>query len=288
MIYLNNRLVPRSEAAISVFDHGFLYGDGIYETMRAYKGTVFMIDEHIDRLFSSASRIGLAIGKKRETIKKAVYETLSANRSNDAVIRITVSRGPGPLGLDPALCRKPTFLIFASKFKDYPGEYREKGVKIIFTSTRRNYNKALDPQIKSLNFLNNILAKIEAKKEGAFEAVMPNYRGYVAEGTVSNIFFVKDDVLYTPSLSVGILNGITRGLILDIAKGLNIRTREGNYRPQGIYRAQEVFLTNTTMEVMAVTKIHRKTVSRRPGKITRLIHSVYARKVNDYIKENAL
>ena len=191
MIYLNNKVVPKDRALISVFDHGFLYGDGIYETLRAYKGFVFKLDEHIERLFRSALLIDLTIPFSAEKIKTAVYKTMEANRLKEAVIRITISRGAGPTGLDPDLCAKPTFVVMASKFKEYPKQYYEKGVKIAIVDTRRNYREALNPQIKSLNFLNNILAKIESKKQGAFEAVMCNYRGYIAEGTISNIFFVS-------------------------------------------------------------------------------------------------
>jgi branched-chain amino acid aminotransferase len=283
MIYLNNKLVPDARAMISVFDHGFLYGDGIYETMRAYKGTVFMLDEHIDRLFCSASLIGLTINKKPEAIRKAVYKTIEANRLKDAVIRITVSRGAGPTGLDPELCKKPTFVIFANNFKGYPKQYYQKGVKIFIARTRRNYRKALDPQIKSLNFLNNILAKIEAKKEGAHEAVMMNYRGYIAEGTVSNIFFIRDTILHTPSLNAGILNGITRKILLETAKELKIKTREGIYKPEDIYNAQEVFISNTTMEVMPVTEVNINKTGNNPGHMTKILHRAYKKKVSDYI-----
>ncbi|HDH04259.1 MAG TPA: branched-chain amino acid aminotransferase [Nitrospirae bacterium] len=284
MIYLNNKLVPEGKALISVFDHGFLYGDGIYETLRAYKGTVFMLDEHMDRLFRSASMIGLMVPQKPGTIKKAVYNTMEANRLDDAVIRITVSRGAGPPGLDPDLCPKPTFVIFASAFKKYPGQYYRKGVKVAIVNTRRNYNKALDPQIKSLNFLNNILAKIEAKKAGAYEAIMLNYRGYIAEGTISNVFFAGNNVLCTPSINTGILDGITRRIILDIAKELKIKTMEGNFRPEEIYNAQEIFISNTTMEVMPVTEIDNKKISPAPGKITKMLNRAYRRKVAGYIK----
>lgn len=287
MIYLNNKLVAEGKALISVFDHGFLYGDGIYETLRAYKGTVLMLDEHIERLFRSASMIGLTIFKKPGAIRKAVYKTMEANRLDDAVIRITVSRGTGPTGLDPALCPKPTFVIFATTFRKYPGQYYQKGVKVAIVNTRRNYNKALDPQIKSLNFLNNILAKIEAKKAGAYEAIMLNYRGYIAEGTISNIFFARNNILYTPSINIGILDGITRRIILDIAKELKIKTIEGKFKPEEIYSAEEVFISNTTMEVMPVTEIDNKKISPMPGKITKILNRAYRRKVADYIKGNS-
>ncbi len=269
---------------ISVFDHGFLYGDGIYETLRVYNGVVFRIDEHIDRLFRSAFLIGLIIPMAPDIIKKAVYKTLEANSLKEAVIRITLSRGAGPIGLDPDLCPKPTFVIFANKFKEYPEQFYKKGVKIAIVDTRRNYSKAIDPQIKSLNFLNNILAKIEAKKRNAYEAIMLNYRGYIAEGTITNIFFVRNDVLLTPSLKVGILDGITRRIILEAAKKLKIETREGRFKPEDIYNAQEVFISNTTMEVMPVAEIIDAKKFSGPGKITRMLRQEYKKKVADYIK----
>lgn len=286
MIYLNNRLVPRSKAVVSVFDHGFLYGDGIYETLRAYDGVVFKIDEHIDRLFRSASMIDLTIPKTGKAVKKAVYKTLEANRLKEAVIRISISRGAGPTGLDPDLCPKPTFVIMASLFRDYPIPYYQKGVKIIIAETRRNYVKALDPRIKSLNFLNNILAKVEAKQKNAYEAIMLNYRDCVAEGTICNVFFVKGDVLHTPSTSVGILDGITRRIILDAARELKIKTKEGRFRPEDLYQAEEVFISNTTMEVMPVSAVDNFRISGTPGHISKRLHKAYKEKVLHYLHAN--
>lgn len=284
MIYLNNRLVPRDSARISVFDHGFLYGDGIYETMRAYEGVVFMFDEHLERLFRSASLIDLGVPISPEKIRKAVYKTMKANRVKEAVIRITVSRGAGPVGLDPVLCPTPTFVIFAGQFREYPGQFYRKGVRIAIADTRRNYSRALDPRIKSLNFLNNILAKIEAKKKGAYEAVMLNHRGYLAEGTISNIFFINNRVLCTPSVKVGILDGITRNIILNAARELQIETREGRFRPEDIHDSQEVFISNTTMEVMPVAGIVNVMKFPGPGSLTRMLHKAYKKKVAEYIE----
>jgi branched-chain amino acid aminotransferase len=287
MIYLNNRLVPKGAALISVFDHGFLYGDGVYETLRAYNGNVFRLDEHVERLFRSASMIGLEISKTTDQIKKAVYETIRVNGHKEAYIRITVSRGTGPVGLDPDLCPKATFVVISNKFKQYPKHYYQKGVKIAIVKTRRNYGKALDPRIKSLNFLNNILAKIEAKKADAYEAIMLNYRGYIAEGTISNIFFVRDSILCTPSPDVGILNGITRRIILDIAKELSIEINEGKFKSGDIYNAHEVFISNTTMEVMPVAEAD-DIKFRAPGKITRKLHHVYKKKISEYINAETI
>ncbi len=281
---MNNKLVAKAKAVVSVFDHGFLYGDGIYETMRVYKGTVFKFNEHMERLTQSASMIGLDIPKSPEEMKNAVYQTLKANDHKEAVIRITISRGAGPLGLDPALCPKPTLVIMCNEFKPYPRRYHQKGLKIAFVNTRRNYHKSLDPRIKSLNFLNNILAKREAKDKGASEAIMLNYRGEITEGTVSNLFFVKDNALCTPSMGSGILGGITRSIVLDIAKELNIPTKEGRFRPRDIYEADEVLISNTSMEVMPVSEVDDIRFAGAPGRTTKALSRAYTAKAAQYIK----
>lgn len=286
MIYLNNRLVPNAAALVSVFDRGFLYGDGIYETLRVYNGIVFMIDEHIERLFRSACMIKLKMPRSRETVKRAVYKTVKINRLSDAVVRISISRGSGPIGLDPELCSKPTFVIMANPFKKYPQEYYQKGVNVAIVNTMRNFKGALDPMIKSLNFLNNILAKIEAKERGVYEALMLNYRGYIAEGTITNIFFIKDNILCTPEVDVGILDGITRRIIIDIAKELGIGIKEGRFKRENIYNAQEVFISNTTMEVMPVTAVDNIKIGTKIGNITKMLHIAYKKKVSEYIKKS--
>jgi len=285
VIYLNEKIVPKNKACVSVFDHGFLYGDGIYETLRAYNGIVFKVDEHVERLFRSASMLDLKIPKTRESIKKAVYDTLKANNQNEAVVRLTISRGAGPVGLDPELCPKPTFVIITKDFKEYPRKFYIKGVTIAMAKTRRNFKGALNPQIKSLNFLNNILAKIEASKNGAYEAVMLNYRGYIAEGTITNIFFIKKGVLCTPGIDVGILDGITRRIILDSAIELGIKIREGHFRKNELFRADEVFISNTTMEVLPVSRIDNVTVAKAPGNITKALHRAYKKKVAEYLRQ---
>jgi len=286
VIYLNEKIVPQSKALISVFDHGFLYGDGIYETLRAYHGVVFKFDGHVERLFRSASMLDLKIPKTRKSIKKAVYDTLKANNQNEAVIRITISRGAGPVGLDPGLCPKPTFVIITKDFKEYPRTYYIKGVNIAMVETRRNFRGALNPQIKSLNFLNNILAKIEANKKGAYEAVMLNYRGYIAEGTITNIFFIKEGVLCTPDIDVGILDGITRRIILDSAIEMGIKVREGHFRKNELFHADEVFISNTTVEVLPVSRIDNKKIVKTPGNITKALHRAYKKKVVEYLRQH--
>lgn len=286
MIYLNNGLVPGEKALISVYDHGFLYGDGIYETLRAYRGVVFKIDDHIYRLFRSADMIGLKISKSRDAVRKAVYETIEANNHAEAVVRITVSRGAGPIGLDPDLCPLPTFVIMSKQFRPYPRNYYQKGVKIAIVDIRRNYDRAISPKIKSLNFLNNVLAKIEAKRRGAYEALMLNYKGFIAEGTVSNVFFVRDNILCTPAEDVGILDGITRRIILEVAKESAIETHEGRFRRKDLYNAQEVFISSTAMEVMPVAAVNEKVIRGTPGKISRILRRAYKKQVAVYTKKH--
>lgn len=285
-VYLNNELVPRSEALVSVFDHGFLYGDGVYETMRVYDGVVFMVDEHLARLRRSASMTGLAVLRDNDQIKGLICGTLVANSLKNAYVRLTLSRGYGPLGLDPDLCREPTFVIITEQMIDYPTEFYRDGIKIIIARTRRNLADAINPQIKSLNFLNNILAKIEAKKEGAYEAVMLNASGHVAEGTISNVFFCSGDVLCTPSVDCGILDGITRKLVLDIAVREGLPVREGRFAPDDIYGASEVFITNTTMEVMPVCQVNEAKYI--VGNVAKLLRKAYGDEVSAYVRNTAV
>jgi branched-chain amino acid aminotransferase len=286
LVYLNNKLVPSSEAKISVFDHGFLYGDGIYETLRVYDGVVFKFDEHLQRLYRSASLIRLNIAKNFSEIKIATYETLHVNKLSDAYVRITISRGVGQIGIDPDLCKEPTFVIIANEFKRYPKSFYEKGIKLIVANTKRNLKDALDPQIKSLNFLNNILAKIEAKQADAYEAIMLNESGYVTEGTISNIFFVLNGVLCTPSVESGILDGITRSLAIELAIKNGFEVKEGFFTPKDLYDASEVFITNTTLEIMPVSKIND--IKYKIGDVSRILLKKYREEVSAYVKEKKI
>lgn len=282
-VYLNNKIVPLSEAKVSVFDHGFLYGDGIYETMRVYDGVVFMINEHLERLYRSAFFIGLNMPKKIPDIKIAIYETLQENKLTEAFVRVTVSRGHGPIGLDPDLCKEPTFVVIANEFKNYPKSYYEDGIKLISASVRKNLKEALNPQIKSLNFLNNILAKIEAKQKDAYEAIMLNVSGHLTEGTISNIFFVKDGILCTPSVECGILDGITRAIVIDLAIKNGVEVKEGQFNLKDLYSASEVFITNTTMEVMPISRVDD--IDFKVGDVSRLLMKKYRQEVHGYVKE---
>jgi branched-chain amino acid aminotransferase len=280
-IHLNGRLVPAKEAVISVFDHGFLYGDGVYETMRVYDGVTFMLDEHLRRLFRSASLIGLTIPHDVDSLKASIYDTLIANFLKNAFVRLTVSRGYGPIGLDPDLCPKPTIVIIAQEMKEYPKSFYEKGINIIIAETRRNFRGSINPQIKSLNFLNNILAKIEAKKGGAYDAIMLNVYGKLAEGTISNIFFFKDNILCTPSPECGILDGITRGVVKELAMRDGLKVEEGEFTKEDLYSAEEVFITSTTLEVMPVSKIDDREYA--VGYMTKLLHRAYRGEANAYV-----
>ncbi len=282
-VYLNDRVVPSQQAKISVFDHGFLYGDGIYETMRAYDGVVFAIDEHVQRLYRSASLIGHDIGKSAEEVKLAIFEILQANKLKEAYIRLTISRGEGQIGLDPALCKSPTFVIMAHEFKNYPQSYYRDGLSLIISSVKRNLREAINPQIKSLNFLNNILAKIEAIKAGVDEAIMLNAGGYLTEGTISNIFFMKNEVLCTPSVECGILDGITRAVVLDLAVRNGVMVKEGMFSPADLAGASEIFITNTTMEVMPVKTVDAKHF--KAGEISKLLIRQYREEVRGYLKD---
>lgn len=279
---MNDKIVRSLDAKVSVFDHGFLYGDGIYETMRSYDRVVFMLDEHIERLYRSASMIGMNIPKNIDGIKAAIYDTLDANSIKNAYIRLTVSRGYGPIGLDPELCEAPTLVIMAHEMKEYPGDFYEHGIKTIIAQTRRNLSGAINPQIKSLNFLNNILAKMEAKKKDSYEAIMLNASGHVAEGTISNVFFLKDNVVHTPSIDCGILDGITRKILLDIAAREGFTTNEGRFTGDDIYAATEVFITNTTIEVMPVRQVDD--IKYLVGDAAMLLRGAYREEVRAYVK----
>jgi len=283
LIYLNGQIIPSEKAVISIFDHGFLYGDGIYETMRSYNGVVFKIEEHIKRLQKSASLISLSLPFSEEILKRDIYETLHANSLLNAYIRITISRGKGDIGIDPELCKKPTIVIITKEFNGYPERLYKEGIKLIIAKTRRNHKNALNPQIKSLNFLNNILAKIEAKKEGAYEALMLNVYGKIAEGTISNVFFIKDNTIMTPSTKCGILNGITRQTVIEMIKKENLNLKLGFYTKEDIYSADEVFITNTTMEIMPVSMIDKKKY--KVGKYTNKLRKLYKKEVELYIDQ---
>jgi len=288
LVYLNGRFVAREQAQVSVFDHGFLYGDGIYETMRAYGGKLFLLKKHLARLKHSADAISLKLHLPLDRIGDALNESVSINKLQEAYVRLHISRGPGELGLDPALCAAPTMVIVAKPFHEYPAAYFERGISVAIVATRRNHPLALPPAIKGTNFLNNILAKIEAIKAHAYEGIMLNWEGYVAEGTISNICMVKKGVLYTPHLDTGILEGVTRDLVLRLAKRNKIPVREAMLLPKDLLSADESFITNTTMEIMPVTTVGRKKIGRGvPGPVTAALRKAYQKEVRACLKTRA-
>ena len=269
-IYLNGKLVNKEEAHISVFDHGLLYGDGVFEGIRTYDGLIFRLKEHIDRLYRSADAIELKIPMTKPEMIKAIVRTLKANKLKDAYIRLVVTRGVGDLGLDPRKCGVPTIFIIADKIKLYPEKYYRNGLEIVTAKTRRNYPQALDPRIKSLNYLNNILAKIDAIKSGTEEAIMLTHDGNVAECTGDNIFIVRNRELITPPAEIGALEGITRDAVIGLTKKMNIPFYEKLIRMEDVYIAGEVFLTGTAAEIIPVIKIDdRPIASGKPGEITK-------------------
>lgn len=272
-IYLNNKFVTDEEAVVSVFDHGFLYGDGVYETIRSYGPRIFMRDKHLTRLFRSAEEIGLTIPIPMKNWGDILQEAMIRNEVGtdlqDAYLRITVSRGVGDIGLDPALCSSPTVVVMAKLLVPPASHFYETGVSVIVASTTRNLPSALSSQIKTTNFLNNIQAKREAIAAGAFDSILLNWEQHLTECTVSNVFFVMDGKLRTPALECGLLDGITRMIVIRLAGALNIHVEEGRYLVDQLYRADECFLTNTSMEIMPVTSIDRRPVGDgKPGPLT--------------------
>lgn len=255
VIYCNGRFVPKEEATVSVFDHGFLYGDGIFEGIRAYQGRVFKLAEHLKRLYESAKSIRLNIGVTLDQMQEIVLETLRRNDLKDAYIRLVVSRGKGDLGLDPVKCPQAAIYCIADQIKIFEKSMYDQGLEVKTVAIRRNNHDSLSPRIKSLNYLNNILAKIEANQAGVVEGIMLNQDGYVSEGTSDNIFIVRGGVLITPPLSAGILEGITRNSVLELAGELGIKVAEELFTRHDLYTAEECFLTGTAAELIPVIKV---------------------------------
>lgn len=282
-IYINGEFVEKHHAKISVYDHGFLYGDGVFEGIRVYDGNIFRLKEHLDRLYDSAKSIMLEIPHTIEEMTDIIIKTLQKNKLRTAYIRLVVSRGVGNLGLDPSSCAHPQVIIIAEELTLFPKEFYEKGLEIITVATRRNRPDVLSPKVKSLNYLNNILVKIEASLAGVSEALMLNDQGYVAEGSADNVFIIKGNQLYTPPGYVGALEGITRNAIIDIANELGYIVKEEPFTRHDVYVADEVFLTGTAAEVIAVVKVDGRQIGNGvPGKETkRLLEAFRSRVVQD-------
>jgi branched-chain amino acid aminotransferase len=269
IIFMNDSLVPEAEARVSVFDHGLLYGDGVFEGLRSYSGRVFRLDAHLDRLWASAKAICLEIPLSKDAVAKAVNDTLAANGLTDGYVRLVVTRGAGSLGLDPNRTKDPQVIVIADTISLYPREFYEKGLRIITAATQRTHSAALSPRIKSLNYLNNIMAKLEGLQAGCVEALMLNHKGEVAECTGDNVFVVRAGRLLTPPPDAGILEGITRNAVMELAHTLGIDCREATLTRHDLYTADECFLTGTAAEVIPVVDIDgRKVGSGIPGPIT--------------------
>jgi branched-chain amino acid aminotransferase len=277
LVYLNGNLVREEEAAVSVFDHGLLYGDGIFEGIRTYEGNVFRLSEHIARLYDSARAVLLEIPLEPEELEQAVLQTVAANGLRDNYIRLLVTRGAGELGIDPATCRNPNIVIIVKPVSIFPREAYEEGVPVITASTRRIPLDCLDPRIKSLNYLNNILARLEAKRANVPEAIMLNQQGRVAEGTTDNIFILKGGNLLTPPVTEGVLPGVTRATLLEIARELGIPARESSLAAHDLYTAEECFLSGTGVEIVPVISVDGRQIgSGAPGPVTRRLMKRFA------------
>jgi branched-chain amino acid aminotransferase len=272
-VYIGGKLYDKADAKISVYDHGLLYGDGVFEGIRAYSGRVFRLAEHVDRLYASARSIHLVIPMAKAEMARAVVDTLRVNNLVDAYIRLLVTRGAGSLGLDPRKTTDPQVIIITDSISLYPEELYEHGLKIITAGTMRNHPAALNPRVKSLNYLNSILAKIEATNSGCLEALMLNHKGEVAECTGDNIFVVRSGVIHTPSLASGILEGITRDAVIGLAREAGIEVIERAMDRHDVYTADECFLTGTAAEVIPVIECDGRPIGTgKPGPITRNLH----------------
>ena len=275
-VYLNGTFVDQSKAMVSVFDHGLLYGDGVFEGIRSYDGLIFKLHEHIDRLFESAHTIMLAIPMSKPQLISVVKQSLRVNKLHDAYIRLVVTRGEGDLGLDPRKCKRPTVFVIADKIELYPKKLYEQGLELITVATQRNVPEALNPQIKSLNYLNNILAKIEAITAGFEEAIMLSHSGYVTECTGENIFLVKGQQLLTPPPYIGVLRGITRQTVMDLGMRQHLHVREELLTRHDLFNADEVFLTGTAAEIVPVVKIDGRVIGGgKPGPATKKLQQAF-------------
>ena len=271
LVYIDGEFVPASQAKISIFDHGFLYGDGVFEGIRAYNGKVFKLKEHIDRLYDSAKALDLQIPISKEEFMEIILETLRRNKLRDAYIRPIVTRGIGDLGLDPRKCKNPSIIVIAQPWGRLYGDLYEKGLKAVTVAVRRNAIDSLPPNIKSLNYLNNILAKIEANAKGGDEAIFLDHNGYVSEGSGDNIFIFKNGEIITPP-TINNLKGITREVVIELIKKLGISFKEANISLYDLYTADEIFVTGTAAEICPITWIDGRIVGDgKPGKITKML-----------------
>ena len=279
-VYVNGEYVLKDDAKVSVYDHGFLYGDGVFEGIRVYNGNVYRLDEHLQRLYESAQSIMLKIPHTKEELTDIIVETLQKNKYRDAYIRLVISRGKGNLGLDPFTCGQPGVIVIAEQLALFPKKLYETGLEIITVASRRNRPDVLSPKVKSLNYLNNILVKIEASLAGVSEALMLNDQGYVAEGSADNVFIIKGNTIKTPPGYLGALEGITRNAIVEIARKQGYNMVEEPFTRHDVYVADEVFLTGTAAEVIAVVKVDGRVIGNgAPGKHTNKLLEAFREKV---------
>ena len=284
-VNINGTLFRPSEARISVYDHGFLYGDSVYETLRTYSNRIFLKEKHLARIYRSAEGISLTIPYTKEELEEEIMKTLKAAGNENSMIRVVLTRGVGPIGIDPDLSEKPNLIIFAKEHPRYPREYTTEGVSISLVTVKRNPLESLPPRIKSGNFLNNIFAIQESKREGSHEGIMLNMRGNITEGTTSNIFIVKDGIIKTPPSHAGILPGITRAFVLELASEEGIETAEIDITPGELSEADECFLTSTTREIFPVSRCSGKPIGKKaPGDITRRLMTRFRQKVEAFIR----
>ena len=275
-VYVSGKWVDEAEASISVFDHGLLYGDGVFEGIRIYNKRIFLLEEHIDRLFDSAQAIALEIPLSREELIDAVVKSCEINKLADGYIRLVITRGKGTLGLNPYHCKKAEVIIITAEIQLYPKELYEKGLKVITAGTVRNHPEAVNPRIKSLNYLNNVLAKIEAINAGCLECIMLNYRGEVAEASGDNIFIAKGNTLYTPPSCCGALEGITRNKVIELAVRAGYEVKESPMARYDLYTADEFFLTGTAAEIISVVEMDKRQIGDgMPGRITKELAQLY-------------
>lgn len=275
-VYIDGAYYPKDQARVSVYDHGLLYGDGVFEGIRAYNGRVFRLDEHLERLYESARSVAIEIPMTLEVLREKTLETLRRNGLKDSYIRLMVTRGVGDLGLDPRKCSKASVIIITDTIKLYPAEAYENGLRIIIASTRKNSPDCLSPRIKSMNYLNNIMAKLEAIGAGVAESVMLDKNGFLTECTSENIFLVKDRVLYTPTSVVGILEGITRSAVMELAEQAGLEVQMAFLTPHDLYTADESFVTGTGAEILPVVEVGtRKIGDGKVGPVTRQLLSSF-------------
>jgi branched-chain amino acid aminotransferase len=282
LIYIDGEFHSKSEAKVSVYDHGLLYGDGVFEGIRAYDGVVFKMKEHIDRLYRSAHTIMLKIPMTKEEMTQAVLDTLKKNNLKNAYIRLVVTRGKGDLGLDPRQCPKPTVIIIADKIKLHKGEVKKTGVTTMISWVKRDPVDATTHEVKSLNYLNSVLAKIEANVAGVDEAICLDKNGFVCEGVAENVFMVVNNVIFTPPTATGALPGITRNVIIKLAEELGYKLVERNITPNELFNADEVFFTGTAAEVLPVREINKRVIADgKPGSVTKDLMKHFERIVKD-------